>query len=218
MRVVTFTSQKGGSGKSSLAVSLAVVAQEAGLKVYVIDLDPQGTAKAWFERRAADLPEVAAIDSSRLAEALDVLRRQKVDLVIIDTAGHDAPGQAAAMNAADLNIIPARPSIADIEATRATVRTLNKLGRPFAYVLNQAPAGRSIRTSDAYRVLQLGGVVAPAPVGLRTDHLDALAMGLGVTERDPNGKAAGEVRTLFTWIRTRLEGKNGSEAKVARVA
>jgi chromosome partitioning protein len=217
MQVVSLVSQKGGSGKSSLVVSLAVAAQERGLKVYIVDLDPQGTAKNWFERRQAEKPEVATVEPSKLPIALSALKRQGIDLVLVDTAGVDTPATTAAMAASDLCLIPARPSVADIEASRVTVRALNKLGRPFGFVINQAPAGRSVRTTDAYRVLQLGGVVVPATLALRTDHLDALAMGLGVTERDPAGKAADEIRALLGWMVNKLEGRTDDE-KEARVA
>ena len=216
MKVLALVTQKGGTGKSSLAVSLAVAAQERGLKVYVIDLDPQGTAKNWYERREAERPEVASIDANRLSAAFKALRSQGVDLAIIDTPGVDAPATTAAMQSANLCLVPARPSIADIEATRPTIRSLAKLSKSFAFVLNQCPPGRSIRTSDAFRVLQLGGAVAGVSLALRADHLDALAMGLGATERDPNGKAAGEVRDLLQWLLTRMEGEGHEEE--ARVA
>jgi chromosome partitioning protein len=217
MHVVSLVTQKGGTGKSSLVISLAVAAQERGQKVYVIDLDPQGTAKNWYERREAEWPEVATLEASRLPHAIETLRKLGTDIVFIDTPGIDVPAATAAMQASDLCLIPARPSIADIEATKPTVRSLARLGKSFAFVLNQCPPGRSIRTSDAYRVLQLSGAVAGATVGMRTDHIDAMAQGLGVTERDTNGKAAGEVRDLMQWITTRLEGKHGSQ-ETARVA
>lgn len=207
MRVVAFVTQKGGTGKSSLAVSLAVAAQEAGVRTYLLDLDQQGTAKSWYERRAAETPEVAAIEANRVPAALEALRGHGVQLVIIDTPGVDSPATVAAMQAADLCVIPARPSIADIEATRPTVQSLMKLGRPFCFVLNQVAAGRSGRASDAFRVLQLSGAVAGATLATRTDHVDALAQGLGVTERDPAGKAAAEIRELLAWLTQRMEGK-----------
>lgn len=208
MKVLALVTQKGGTGKSSLAVSLAVAAQEAGTRSYVLDLDPQGTAKNWFERREAEAPEVAALDSSKVPAALVALRKQKVGLVIIDTPGVDSPATTAAMQAADLCMIPARPSIADIEAARPTVRALMKLGRPFCFVLNQTPAGKTaVRTSDAYRALALSGAVAGVTLATRADHMDALAQGLGVTERDPAGKAASEVRELLAWTLERMEGK-----------
>lgn len=216
MKVIALVTQKGGTGKSSLAISLAVATIERGLKSYVIDLDPQATAKNWFERREAEAPEVAAIEPSKVSAALAMLARQKVDLVFIDTAGVDTPATTAAMQAADLCLIPARPSIADIEAARPTVRTLSKLDRPYAFVLNQCPAGRSIRTTDAFRVLSLTGAVAGVSLAMRADHLDALAAGQGVTERDTSGKAASEMRELLTWLINRLEGRTHDEK--ARVA
>lgn len=217
MKTIALVTQKGGTGKSSLAVSLAVAAQEKGLRVYVIDLDPQGTAKNWFERREAETPQVATIDANQLQAALATLEKQGHDLVVLDTAGVNTPATVSAMQAADLCLIPARPSIADIEATRPTTASLTKLGKPFAFVLNQCPPGRSIRTSDAYRVLQLGGVVSTASLATRADHIDALALGQGVTERDSQGKAAREIRNLLQWVMNKMEGAADGHQK-ARVA
>lgn len=216
MKTIALVTQKGGTGKSSLAVSLAVAAAQEGRQPYIIDLDPQGTARNWFERREADSPQVAAIEAARIPAAVATLKAQGFDFLVIDTAGVDTPATVSAMQVADLCLIPARPSIADIEASRATVGTLTRLGRPFAFVLNQCPPGKSMRTSDAYRVLNLGGVVATATLATRADHIDALAMGQGVTERDPGGKAAAEVRELLTWIINRLEGT--SDEQETRVA
>jgi chromosome partitioning protein len=217
MKVLALATQKGGTGKSSLAVSIAVAAQERRMKVYVIDLDPQGTAKNWFERRDAATPEVAAIEASRIPAAIKALAGQGYDLVILDTPGVDTPATSAAMQAADLCLIPARPSVADIEATRPTVRSLTRLGKPYSFVLNQCPAGRNVRTSDAFRALQLSGAVSGVTLAMRTDHVDALAQGQGVTERDPTGKAAGEVRDLVQWILLKMEMATDVE-KTARVA
>jgi chromosome partitioning protein len=217
MKVIAFATQKGGAGKSSLVVSLAVAAQERGQKVYVIDLDPQGTARNWFERRQADAPEVAALDASRLASALATLRKQKHDLVLIDTQGVDSPATVAAMKAADLCLIPSRPSVADIEAARPTVGSLAKLKRPFAFILTQCSPRPTQRSADAFRALQLLGMVSTASIAQRTDHVDALAVGQGVTERDPDGRAASEVRALLDWITNRLnKGKShGEETRIA---
>ncbi len=216
MKTIALVTQKGGTGKSSLAVSLAVAAQESGRRVYIVDLDPQGTAKNWYERREAEEPQVASLDAAKLKDALKALARQGYDLVFLDTAGVDTPAAVSAMQAADMCLIPARPSIADIEATRATVASLSKLGKTYAFVLNQCPPGRSIRTTDAYRVLQLGGVVATASLAIRTDHVDAMALGQGVTERDPTGKAATEVRELLQWVLNKMEGK--ADEQKTRVA
>lgn len=211
MHVIALVTQKGGTGKSSLAISLAVAAQERGLKTYLIDLDPQGTAKNWYERREAQTPEVATIDTNKVSSAIKALTRSGFDLVILDTPGVDTPATTAAMQSADLCLIPARPSVADIEATRPTIRTLSKLGKEFSFVLNQCPPGKSVRTLDAFRALLISGAVAGITLAIRTDHIDALAQGQGVTERDPAGKAATEIRDLLQWVLIRLEGKTHEE-------
>ncbi len=218
MKTIAFVTQKGGTGKSSLSVSLAVAAQERGLKPYLIDLDPQGTTGNWYERRESEAgPEVAAIDAMRLAPVLGYLRQRGTDLVILDTPGIDTPATTAAMQAADLCLIPARPSVADIEAARPTIQALNKLGKPFAFVINQAPPGfRATRTSDAYRALHLMGAVSGVSLVMRADHVDALAAGLGVTELDPAGKAAREVKELLQWILIRMKGMHDeAQSRVA---
>lgn len=110
------------------------------------------------------------------------------------------------MRRADLTLIPSRPTLLDIEAAKPTVAALRQLARPFAFVLNQAPTTASnARTDDAARALgQLGDIAAPT-ICSRADHQDALALGIGVTERDPDGKAAREVRDLWRWIKERLQ-------------
>jgi chromosome partitioning protein len=94
---------------------------------------------------------------------------------------------------------------------------LHRIGAQFAFVLNACPAGRNVSTLDAFRALQIMGAVAGVTIASRADHVDALAQGLGVTERDSSGKAAGEIRDLVQWLLIRLEGTatNGKEILVA---
>ena len=142
MKIIAIVSQKGGTGKSTLACSLAVAAAEQGLKTSVIDIDLQGTTKKWYGRREAeDGPEVNALTGGQLEAAIPLLRKQGVQLVIIDTPGADTPGVTAAIQVADLCLVPARPSVADIEASAPTINAIHRLGKPFSYVLNQVPPG-----------------------------------------------------------------------------
>jgi chromosome partitioning protein len=109
------------------------------------------------------------------------------------------------MREANFCLIPVRPSIADIEAAKPTLRYLNERDVPFAFVLNQCPVGgRTSRTSNAFRALQLIGGVCDTTLAMRSDHMDALAAGLGVTEHAPSGKAASEVRALIDWLLVRM--------------
>jgi chromosome partitioning protein len=205
MKTITFVTQKGGTGKSTLAISLAVAAEEAGHKAYVLDLDPQGSTQKWYQRREAEAPAVDTTTAAQLPAALASLKRHGYNFIIIDTAGVDTPATAAAMQASDLCLIPVRPSIMDIEASRPTVSSLLRLNKAFAFVLNHCPSGRNMRITDAGRALgALGHLAEPAFV-TRADHVDAVALGQGVTERDPRGKAATEIRELLGWIEKNAE-------------
>ena len=212
MDVVAFVTQKGGTGKSSLAISLAVAAVESGLKVAVLDIDPQDTAREWYKRREAEAPEVHSVRWSYVASRLYRFGRENYDLVIIDTPGADSNVASEAMKEAHFCLLPVRPSVADIEASKATVRYLNERNKPFAFVLNQCPTGgRTSRTSNARMALQLLGRCSDVTLAQRSDHMDALASGLGVTELAPSGKAADEIRALLQWLRTRLQRLDQSQ-------
>lgn len=216
MEVLAFVTQKGGTGKSSLAVSLAVAAAERNLKAALLDIDPQATATEWGRRRQAVTPVVETIPWSYLDLRLYRLAQDGVDLAIIDTPGSDGTAASAAMQLAQLCLIPVRPSVADIEATKPTLRFLHDKDKPFAFVLNQCPVGgRTSRTSNAFRALQLISGVCDATLAFRSDHMDALAAGLGVTEWAPGGKAAAEMRSLLDWTLAKLRRSAPPAAIVA---
>jgi chromosome partitioning protein len=100
-------------------------------------------------------------------------------------------------------LIPARPSPVDIEAALPTLSTVRRLGKRFAFILNQTPT-RSNRVSEAAAALNAAGVLALPYIVQRNDHQDALGAGLGVTEYDSYGKAAEEIRGLWRWVRKSL--------------
>jgi chromosome partitioning protein len=212
MKTIAFLTQKGGTGKTTLAASVGVAAHEAGERVFLVDLDPQGSLASWGDRRQVEAPAVDKISPDKLSAALMGLEKAGYTLAVIDTQGVDTAATAAAMRSADLSIIPARPSALDIEAARPTMASLDRLRRPFVIVLNQIPAGRSGRIQDASRALALLGVLAPTNIVQRNDHQDAIAYGLGVTEHDPQGKAAEEVRRFWQYIKRRMEGQLHGEA------
>jgi chromosome partitioning protein len=212
MRTITFASAKGGTGKSTLAASLGVAALQAGERPYLIDMDPQGSLAAWGGRRQQEDPPVDRIDAARLPSAILGLAGAGYSLAIIDTAGVDNVSASAAMRAADLVIIPARPSTLDLEAARPTLAALARLDRQYAFVLNACAAGRSGRIEDASRALSLLGVLAVPPIVQRADHVDALGLGRGVTELNTDGKAAAEMAALWNWINRRLGGEDVKKA------
>ncbi|TPK79024.1 ParA family protein [Mesorhizobium sp. B2-4-13] len=207
MKTVTFVTQKGGSGKSSLAANLAVAAEQAGERVFLLDLDRQGTLARWIDRRTAETPGFDTIASeSQLDAALATLAQQHFTVAILDTAGTDSPLVTAAIRVADLCLVPARPTPADLEATQPTLSAIQATRRRFAFVLSQAPV-RSGRLGEAAAGLRMLGVLAEPPIAQRNDHQDALGAGQGVTEFNPGGKAAEEIRSLWGWIATKLKQK-----------
>jgi chromosome partitioning protein len=208
MRTIAFATQKGGSGKSTLAIGVAVAAIEAGESVFMLETDRQGTVSKWGTRRSNPEPGIDRFGGGfGLERALKLLAAEGYTLVIIDTPGTDNVSATSAISEADLCLIPARPSPADIEAALPTLNTARRLGSNFAFVLNQSPA-RSFRLSEAAQALNSMGVLALPYIVQRMDHQDALGAGLGVTEFDADGKAAEEIRALWKWIEVKLESKS----------
>ncbi len=212
MRTVALVTQKGGAGKTTITASLAVAAMEAGERVVALDLDPQGSLASWGDLRDVDTIAVDKPTPEQLVQLpaiLSALEKQGFTLALLDTAGVESTAGNLAMKAADLALIPARPSSLDLKATLPTVEALMRLSMKdrFAFVLNQCPPGRNSRAAEAAKGLAMFGVLADPPLTQRADHQDALAAGQGVTEYAPEGKAAGEVRALWEWInrKTRKE-------------
>jgi len=219
MYVLALVTQKGGSGKSTLAVGLAVAAMENGERVAFVEADPQGTISKWKERRENPYPRVDRVaDPAELERALSRLEAEGIWLAIIDTA---ATNNALAMRAiakADLCLVPARPSPADIEAAIPTLIAIRRLNRRFALVLNQTPP-RGCRLSEAATSLNSLGVLALPYVGQRNDHQDALGAGLGVTEFAQEGRASQETRQLWRWVLRKLvEGSFDHEQNANKAA
>ena len=154
MRTIAFVTQKGGSGKSTLASSLAVAAHDSKERVCVVDMDPQGSLINWAKKRGVDDIAVVAAGAARLPAALALLRGKGFTLAIIDTPGAEGPASAAAMIAADLNIIPSRPSLFDLWASAKTRATLKEVGGDFVFLLNQCPpAQQAARVQDGVETL-----------------------------------------------------------------
>jgi chromosome partitioning protein len=215
MRVITFVTQKGGSGKSTLAFCCAVRAEETGKRVLLLDMDPQATTELWYQDRDAEIPKLAKIKPGDLNLALKGALKERYDFVLIDTPGRDEPAIAAAIRASDFCIIPCRPTPGDMKATPATVATVKRLGKPAAFVLTQTPP-RGSRIAEADRGLGMLGMVAPTKIVQRSAYQDAQGLGLGVTEYEPEGKAAAEIKELWNWITRKMEKViHESEAHVA---
>ena len=200
MKTIALVTQKGGSGKSTLAVHLAVAAARQGAVVAILDLDPQGSASLWARRRGTEDLTVVAARAAELPGLLADARRQRANLVLIDTAGRDDVTADAAIQFADIVLIPCRPSLYDIGASAATADKIRRAGKKkAAFVLNGVPptGNRGAEARDA-----LGDILPVSPVSIHTRvaYSDALNDGRSVEELDAHGKAAEEIRALYNWL------------------
>jgi chromosome partitioning protein len=216
MRTVAFVTQKGGSGKSTLASSLAVAALEQGERVFVVDMDPQASLMSWAKTRGLDDVPVVASTPAKLTALLEALEKKGFSLVIIDTPGADGAASTAAMKAADLNVIPSRPSVFDLWASAQTRAALKDSRSDYVFLLNQCPpAQQSARVDEGVATLEaMGGLISPLVLA-RVDYQEAARHGWGVTEINPNGPAAQEMRALWSSLKRRLAKGKAKPAPTA---
>jgi chromosome partitioning protein len=217
MRTIAFVTQKGGSGKSTLAACLAVAAHEKGERVFLIDTDPLMSLSKWAKARNSKDILVEWVPAGKLQSALVMLEKKGITLAIIDTGAGESLAAAAAIKAADLCIIPARPNAFDLWASELTRKACSAARKEFAFLLNQCPpAQQSARIEDGAKALEaMGGLLTPL-VSTRVDYQEAARHGIGVTELNPHGVAAEEMRDLWASVKRRMaRGKSAGVKKAA---
>ncbi len=201
MFTVAILSQKGGTGKTTLALHLAVAAEKAGQLAAVVDLDPQASAAGWKDSRQAETPVVVSVPSTRLPQALEAARLGGAELAIIDSAPHSGEVALAAAEAADLVLIPCRAGILDLRAIGATARIVKLAGRRAFVVLNAMPPRAPNVLADARAAVAVHGLdVSPISLQQRAAFAHALTAGQTVHEYEPEGKASEEVTQLYAWL------------------
>lgn len=204
MKTIAFLSQKGGSGKTTLAVHCAVAAMEAGERVLVVDTDPQQSATTWGVTRAVETPVIATASAAVLVRVFAAARQEDMGLAIVDTAPHAAPDATRIARAVDLVVIPCRPTAFDIAAAGRAVDIVRAAGTRAVFVLSACPF-RSPEITEARTVLATFGLpVSPVEIIDRRAFARAVASGRAVTEFEGCGKAAGEIRALWAWLRGML--------------
>jgi chromosome partitioning protein len=204
MRSIAFIAQKGGSGKTTLAVHIAVAAGQAGERVVLVDTDVQGSASTWGQVRQNQRPPVVKIAPTDLQRVLDASIHDKMTLAIIDTAPHAAPGVATIAALANFLIIPCRPTAFDLAAIGSSVDIVHAAKKSAAFVLNACPA-RAPEVAEAQEALASYRLpVARVHIGERRAYARAVASGRAVTEFEAHGKAAEEITALWKWIKRNL--------------
>lgn len=202
MKTIAIISQKGGAGKTTIAVHLAVEAEQRGLTTVVFDLDPQGSAASWGDKRKqiSPFPVVEAAQASRLTTLLDLAREQQADLAILDSAPNADAASLAAARAADLILIPCRPATFDLNAIGTTLDLARVAAKPAWVLLNAVPSQGKVG-AEASAILQDAGVqVADLMIHQFVAFSHGVNDGRTAGEYDPKSKAAQEIKALCAWV------------------
>lgn len=205
MKVIAVVSQKGGAGKTTLALHIAVAAERAGLSAAILDMDPQGTAERWSEWRKEEPPAVVAAKATTLNRRIEQARAADGNLVVIDTPPLAQTEAREAARIADLILIPCRPSAFDLDAIRITADLANDIRKPAFVIVNAGPPhGTAVYRDVAETVERFGLKVAPTRLAERAAFRHAVREGKSVQELEPDSKAAEEVAILWAWIAGQL--------------
>lgn len=209
MKVLGLAAQKGGAGKTTVAVHIAVMAEQDGWSVVLVDADPQRSAARWWHRREAETPTMVEAAPDDIQDVKRDAEADGVDLLIIDTAPAHGSHVAAVARAADFLAIPTRPGALDLDAIGPTVEVATATNARAGIVLNACPPGRGAGeaslTREAREALADAPIpTAPASITQRAALSHALIDGRAVSEFEPAGKASRELRNLWAWIQEQM--------------
>lgn len=202
MKTIVIAASKGGVGKTTLAASLAVEAARKS-RTGLIDLDPQQSLARWHDLRSerdADCEPQLIEVGKRPEAAFARARRQHLDWLFVDTPGGSLSRMKLAIDAADLVLLPVRPSPLDVEAMEPVVELCDVVAKPFVFILNGVHKS-TVMTEGARTYLETRyGHVLIEQLSLHEAHAEAMLSGATVCELDAHHPAAAEMRALWSKI------------------
>jgi chromosome partitioning protein len=215
MKILALVSQKGGSGKTTLALHLSVEAARRGERVLLVDLDPQASATKWADRRQSSPVDidVSSEQPARLDAVLKAAATDGYSTVILDTAPNADQAALRAARAANVVLIPCRPSILDLDAIGATLEVCTLARIEASVVLNAAPVRSRVSAEARTAIEGAGGGVCPVVVHERVAFRHALVDGRVASEYEPGGTAAAEITALYDLVRRLIQVADGASVQ-----
>lgn len=219
--MVALAGQKGGAGKSTLAIALAAELHRRGERTLLVDADPQGSAATWGQvavEVGEDAPDVIMMGANLHVQLPSVARGY--DVVIIDCPGRNDAQQRGALAVADLALIPVTPDTTDMWALDGTLKIVREacVFRPQLQpmlVLNKMRAGTS-EAASARELFEAASIpIMDATLGLRITYGRFTSAGQGVQRFEPGGKAADEVTAWVDEVHTHIEAARQPLKEVA---
>lgn len=211
--IIAVAGQKGGAGKTTVAVNLAAEGLSRGLRVLLVDADPQGSARTWAAVAGENGHPVPSVATGDAGMHLDLpARAAGFDLVVVDTPPRAGEVQRSAIVVANVTVIPCGPSGLDAWALATTGNVLTEARavrprlRAAVVITKQRPrtlvgrGARDVCTAAGFTVLR-------TELTDRVSYIEAMNAGQGVTTYAHRDPGADEVRALFDELITLAGGK-----------
>ena len=219
--VVGVIGQKGGGGKTTTSIGIAVAAAEQGLAPVIIDIDQQANAAKWKDRRPTENVAVVATAQSRIKQTVDTARKHGADFIVIDSPGHNDSAAMETVRAADIVLLPVEAQMFHFD-TLPAMRDLIRLAgdKPTWLLVNKLHPAAVVQAEKLKKMLEQAYGMPVCPVHLSRLDIYATSADMGQTplEQEPKGKAASEVRGLYKFIRQQVNKLRSQHVKDAKLA
>lgn len=207
MFTIGLFAQKGGPGKTTLAIHGGVMAAEK-YRVFVGDVDRQESLMKWGGSRPFDTPTIERLSPVTIRQQLADVAARGFEFAFADCPPHGDAWAAKIAEALDFAVVPCRPSRLDLEAVGDAVKILEANRVPFVFVLNAVRQQSRRKNSEAREALESWGPVCPFMIPRLDAYEDALNDGRAVTEFAPGSNAADAMRNAWQWLFAHIKGES----------